>query len=382
MEQILLVRYVEIHLKGLNRPFFEKKLVENMEKALGGDGTVERAQGRIYVRGFSDGGKAARAVSRVFGVHSVSLAWEMDKDVDVIAGKIVELLGREVPGTFKIKARRSDKTFSMNSMQLNQELGFRVLTKLPGFTVDVHRPRYAVGVEIRERAYVYLDAVPGVGGMPTGTSGRVAVLLSGGIDSPVAAWRMAKRGVTLTAVHFESPPYTSARARSKVVDLARIVSTYSGPVRLFVVPFTDVQTTIYEKCPDSQLTLITRRFMMRIAEAIARRDGAAALVTGESLAQVASQTLESLAATDQVVGMPVFRPLIAMDKMEIMDEAKAIGTYDTSILPYEDCCTVFLPRHPSTHPKLAAIEAGEQDLDVAALVDAALAKAELVEVTP
>jgi len=379
MRQVLLVRFGEVHLKGMNRPFFLKKLTENVRKAVASCGaTVWLSDSRIYVADM-DIDEAAERVRRVFGIHSVSPAWEMDKDFELIAGKCVELT-RELRGTFKVMARRSDKKFPMTSMEMNAEIGGRILAANPNLTVDVHKPQHEVSVEVRDHAYVYVGEIMAVGGLPMGTGGKALLLLSGGIDSPVAGFQLMRRGVNINAVHFFSFPYTSERAKEKVLELARILGTYGGGMRVFVVPFTEIQMQIHEKCPDSLGTLLMRRYMMRIANRIARQSGAQALITGENLGQVASQTMEALGVTDAVCDMPVFRPLIGCDKLEITEQAKKIDTYETSILPYEDCCTVFTPRHPTTKPKMEQLLEAEQALDTEALVAEAVANTESVYV--
>ena len=304
---------------------------------------------------------------------------ELDKDFEQIAAKCVELM-RGKAGTFKVFARRSDKRFPINSQEMGAEIGGRVLDANPNLTVDVHKPEHRLSVEIRDQAYVYVEEIKAVGGMPMGTGGRAALLLSGGIDSPVAGYQLMKRGVKICAIHFQSPPYTGELAKDKVLQLARELAAYGGSLRVYLVPFTRVQLEIHEKCPDGLGTLITRRFMMRIAEKIARQFGAQALITGESLGQVASQTMEALGCTDAVVNMPVFRPLIGLDKIEITDIAEKIGTYETSILPYEDCCTVFTPRHPKTKPHLDEVREVEAALDVDALIERAMAQRERVRI--
>ncbi len=372
MRQVLLVRYGEVHLKGQNRPYFLRRLTENVKHAvapIGADAWL--SDSRIYVSGMADMDEAVRRVTRVFGLHSVSPAWELDKDYTEISAKCLELT-RELKGTFKVMARRSDKRFPMNSQQLNMELGGDILENNPNLRVDVHNPDYYVSVEIRDHAYVYIGEIMAAGGLPLGTGGRALLLLSGGIDSPVAGYQMMRRGVSVNAVHFFSFPYTSERAKEKVLELARIVGEYGAGMKVYVVPFTDTQLQIHEKCPDEMGTLIMRRCMMRIANEIARRDNAKALITGESLGQVASQTIEALACTDAVAELPVFRPLISFDKQEIIAIAEKIGTYETSSLPYEDCCTVFTPRHPLTRPRIEVVAEAEKALDLDALVRAAV----------
>ena len=379
MRQVLLVRFGEVHLKGQNRPFFMKKLTDNVRKAVAPiEGKVWLSDSRIYVSDV-DVMDAAERVRRVFGVYSVSPAWEMDKDFELIAAKCVEL-SKDLKGTFKVMARRSDKKFPMTSMEMNAEIGGRILDANPNLTVDVHKPMHEVSVEVRDHAYVYVGEIMAVGGLPMGTGGKALLLLSGGIDSPVAGFQLMRRGVNINAVHFFSFPYTSERAKEKVIELARILGSYGGGMRVFVVPFTEIQMQIHEKCPDSLGTLLMRRYMMRIANRIARQYGAQALITGENLGQVASQTMEALGCTDAVCDLPVFRPLIGLDKQEITEQSIKIGAYETSILPYEDCCTVFTPRHPTTKPKVEQLIEAEKALDTEALVEEAVANTESVYV--
>ena len=381
MQDLLLVRYGEIFLKGLNRPYFIRALVRKIRYAVRGMGAeVWVHDGRIFVRGFSDLDECIDRVTRVFGVHSVSPALEMEKDdFDSICCQAIRMT-EGLKGTFKVNARRSDKRYPMNSPAINEEVGYRILTAHPELKVDVHHPEHLVNIEIRDKAYLYVKVIPAVGGMPVGTNGNATLLLSGGIDSPVAGWMIAKRGVQISAVHFHSYPYTSDRAREKVLDLARKLSFSCCGIKVHVVPFTEIQTQIHEKCADEYTTLIMRRYMMRIAERIARQEESEALITGESIGQVASQTMTALGTTDAVVGMPVFRPLIGFDKSEIIDVARKIGTLEISELPYEDCCTVFTPRHPATHPKLEKILEGEAKLDTEALIARALKGTEVVRV--
>ncbi|HHZ12547.1 MAG: tRNA uracil 4-sulfurtransferase ThiI [Caldicoprobacterales bacterium] len=385
MEKLILVRYGEIYLKGQNRPFFERTLVDNIKKVLGNydNPKVFRSQGRIYIEEIPVERAVLDALSKVFGIIGINPAWKTEKDLDSIRTmlKVIveDALGKtsgENP-TFKVESRRADKTFPMGSMDLNREMGAFILQNFPKLKVDVHNPDIRINLEIREHAYAYHENIPGAGGMPVGTNGKTALLLSGGIDSPVAGWMIAKRGVRLTAVHYHSFPYTSDKAKEKVIDLCRLLTYYCGPIRLHVVPFTEIQQELYEKCPDGLLTVLMRRFMMRIAEIIAKEDGAQALVTGESIGQVASQTLEALASTDDAVSLPVFRPLIGMDKKEIVEIAEKINTYETSILPYEDCCTVFVPRHPVTKPKLDKVRQAETLVDGEALIERALEGVEI-----
>lgn len=378
MRDVLMIRYGEIYLKGQNRPFFLKLLTGRVRDSLQGlCGRVWLHDSRIFASDITDTDKAINRVTEVFGVHSVCMATEMPKDdftaVCVQAARMMDGL----TGTFKVQARRSDKHYTLDSLQINAMIGEYVLEHTSGLHVDVINPDHILSVEIRDHAYLYTHVVPAAGGMPVGTNGHAMVLLSGGIDSPVAGYMIAKRGVQLSAIHFHSFPYTSDRAKEKVLDLARILSRSCCGIRVYVVPFTEIQMKIHELCPEEYTTLIMRRFMMRIAERAARLEGAQALITGESIGQVASQTMEALVCTDDVVDLPVFRPLIGMDKTEIIALARKIGTYETSCLPYEDCCTVFTPRHPATRPKLEKIIAGEKKLDSSALIDTAVSGIEI-----
>ena len=378
MRDVLLVRYGEVFLKGANRPHFLKVLNDNVKKAVKPiGGRVWMSDSRIYVSDFDDLQECISRVTKVFGIYSVSPAVEMEKDLEAISEKAIEMMrGKE--GSFKVFGRRSDKSFPLNSMEIGMEVGGRVLQSNPKLWVDVHKPQHRLNIEIRDNAYLCVEEIMAVGGLPMGTGGKAALLLSGGIDSPVAGYQLMKRGVRCCAIHFQSPPYTGELARDKVMQLAKKLADYAGGMRVYLVPFTKCQLEIHEKCPDGLGTLITRRFMMRIAEKIARDYGAQALITGESLGQVASQTMEALGCTDAVANMPVFRPLIGMDKTEIMAIAQKIDTFETSILPYEDCCTVFTPRHPVTRPKLSTMPDAERKLDVDALVDEAVAATEMV----
>lgn len=387
MEKVILIRYGEIHLKGQNRPYFERKLLDNIKKALIDvpDVKVIRSQGRFYVEDYTDENAVIQALTRVFGIVSISPAYKIEKDFEVLVKYSKRIIEGLLPGlqkeelTFKVESRRADKRFPMNSMEISRELGARLLKAFPQLKVDVHKPEVLLNVEMREFCYLYHQSIPCAGGMPAGTNGKAALLLSGGIDSPVAGWMIAKRGVELIAVHYHSFPYTSDRSKEKVIDLARILTRYTGSMRLHIVPFTKIQQELYENCPDEQLTILMRRFMMKIAEEVAKREGAAALITGESIGQVASQTLEGLVVTNDAVSMPVFRPLIGFDKIDIMNLAQSIGSYETSILPYEDCCTVFTPRHPVIHPKLERILRSETLVNGDELIKEALDNIELIE---
>lgn len=391
MKRIILVRYGEIILKGLNRPVFEDKLVNNIKKALHslGKADVLRSQGRIYVEPAQedyDFETALDKITRVFGVVSVSPVWKLKSDFEDIKTRSLELvsdlLGRRDFKTFKVETKRGDKRFPMDSPEISRELGAHILDNFSTLMVNVKNPDFILYVEVRESSYIYSEIIPAHGGMPTGTNGKAALLLSGGIDSPVAGWMIAKRGVEIEAVHFYSYPYTSERAKDKVIELTRTLSTYCGPINLHVVPFTEIQLEINDKCPLDQMTIIMRRFMMIIAERIAQSVGALALVTGESVGQVASQTIQSLAVTNAVVSMPVFRPLIGMDKNEVINIARKIDTFETSILPYEDCCTVFVAKHPKTKPQLDKILQSESHLDAEPLIGRAIEKTEVIRIIP
>ena len=383
MKKVILIRYGEIHLKGKNRPFFERALKQQIMRACEGiPCEVSMLGGRYYVREYElkDENKLVGAVLKVFGVHSISVAYIADKDKDALAQAAVEVAREQgiTSGTFKVEAKRADKTFKLNSMSLAAFIGERMLDAIPALKVKMENPDHMVYAEVREECYIYIDKLMGPGGMPVGTGGRAMLLLSGGIDSPVAGYLMAKRGLQLSAVHYHSFPFTSERAKQKVVDLRCIMQNYCGNIPLFIVPFTKIQEEIHKSCQDRYMTIIMRYFMMRIAETIAVKRGCQALITGESLGQVASQTIDSLAVSNAAVSLPVFRPLIAMDKIEIMDLARRIDTYETSILPYEDCCTVFLPKHPVTKPKLFDIMEEVEKLDSEELIKEAAEAAEQV----
>lgn len=361
MKKVILVRYGEILLKGLNRPIFESKLVSNIKRAIHklGKVSITRSQARIYIEPEEenyDFDEALKLLSKVFGIVSVSPVWKIDSDFEVIKEYSVimvkDLIKREGYKTFKVETKRGNKRFPMDSPEISRELGGHILRNIPRLSVDVKKPDFILYVEVREFTYIYSEIIPAVCGMPLGCNGKAMLLLSGGIDSPVAGWMIGKRGVEIEAVHFYSYPYTSERAKEKVIELAKILASYCQKINLHIVPFTDIQLEINEKCPHEELTIIMRRAMMKIAEIIAKKTGALALVTGESVGQVASQTMQSLAVTNAVVSLPVFRPLIGMDKNEVIDIARKIGTFETSILPYEDCCTVFVAKHPTTKPKM------------------------------
>lgn len=380
MRDILLVRFGEIYLKGQNRPYFLRMLVERVKASVKeAGGNVWLNDSRVFVSS-ADMNECIRRVVKVFGVHSVCPAVEMEKaDFNALCEAAVEMM-KDVKGTFKVSARRSDKRYFFDSPEINSRMGEYILNKLPDLTVDVHTPEHVLNVEIRDMAYLYCKTIMGAGGMPVGTNGRATLLLSGGIDSPVAGYMIAKRGVQVSAVHFHSFPYTSDRAKEKVLSLARILSESLCGVRVYVVPFTRIQMEIHEKCAEEYTTLIMRRYMMRIAERVANLEHSNGLVTGESIGQVASQTMQALQCTNEVVSLPVYRPLIGFDKQEIIDVARKIGTFETSSLPYEDCCTVFTPRHPATKPKMEKILEGEALLDSEALIQEAVQNIEIVDV--
>lgn len=387
---IVLLKYGEIALKGLNRPMFEQQLLRNLSKALSPAGRfhIQKSQSTIYVEPMDDTIDMEDAIDRmrkVFGIVNICPAVSCEKDMDSIAQTTIACLkSMDTQGkSFKVEAKREDKQFPLNSPQICQQMGGVILKNVDGLHVDVHNPDILVQIEIRKKAYIFTKKYSGAGGMPIGTNGKAALLLSGGIDSPVAGWMIAKRGVAIDAVHFHSHPYTSDRAKEKVIDLARILSVYTGKINLHIVPFTEIQLAIIDKCPRNYLTLIMRRIMMQIAERIAVNSKAAALITGESIGQVASQTMASLAVTDNAVSMPVFRPCIGMDKEEIVQISKKIDTYETSILPYEDCCTIFVPKHPKTHPDLKEILEAEKALDnLEEMIQKAIDGEEVVYIKP
>ena len=387
MNDIILLKLGEIVLKGLNRRSFEQKLMANVRRRLShiGNFRVYCLQSTVYVEPESeneDMDEAFEALKKVFGIINLTRAAGCEKDKDAIVKLAVEYLREDMLNakSFKVESKRSDKSFPMTSIQLSQYVGGELAEAYPDTEVDVHNPELTVHIEVRDlAAYVHASPVPGAGGMPVGSNGIAVTLLSGGIDSPVSSYMIAKRGVRLVPVHFFSFPYTSEQAKDKVIELGRQLTEYCGRMTLDVVPFTHIQEEIRDKCPEEYFTLIMRRFMMRIAGRIAYNAGAKAIVTGENLGQVASQTMEAMASTQAVIDMPVLQPLIGMDKEEIITLSRKIGTFETSILPYEDCCTVFTPRHPKTHPKLSEVEAAESVLDIDALVDEAFKGIERIE---
>ena len=384
-----LIKYAEIGTKGKNRYVFEDVLCQQIKNHVAalGEFTIRREYGRIFLEAESayDYEDLIAELQKVFGIVGICpIVVEEQVTFDAIKDKAIEYM-RECYGdkalTFKVNARRTNKKFPLKSMELNSEIGHYLLEEFPNLSVDVHKPDVMLNIEVRERVYIYSETIKGAGGLPVGTNGKAMLLLSGGIDSPVAGYMISKRGVELEAVYFNAPPYTSERAKQKVIDLARIASGYSGKIRLHIVNFTDIQLAIYEKCPHEELTIIMRRYMMKIAEHIAKENNCQALITGESIGQVASQTMHSLACTNEVCTMPVFRPCIGMDKQEIVDISEQIDTYETSILPYEDCCTIFVAKHPVTKPILEIIKRSEEKLAdvIDQLMEEAYASVEVVE---
>ena len=388
MNDIILLKLGEIVLKGLNRKAFERKLLSNIAYRLKpiGNFKISCLQSTVYVEPEDDTcdmDEAFGACGKIFGIISMARASACEKDKDAIAKLAISCLKEQMESakSFKVESKRSDKSFPMTSIQLSQYVGGELQEAYPDTPVDVHNPDLTVHVEVRDMAaYVHADPIPGAGGMPVGSNGVAVTLLSGGIDSPVSTYMIARRGVRLIPIHFFSFPYTSEQAKEKVVELAELLTAYCGRMTIEVVPFTHIQEEIRDKCPEEYFTLIMRRFMMRIAERIAEYNGAKAIVTGENLGQVASQTMEAMAVTRAVTSMPVIQPMIGFDKEEIIRLARKIGTFDTSILPYEDCCTVFTPRHPRTKPKLKDVEAVEAALDVEGLITEALNNLEHIPV--
>ncbi len=386
--QSFLIKYAEIGTKGNNRRMFEDALCNQIRRVLSkadGDFSLSRESGRIYVKAESDYDydEVIDALQHVFGILWICPMFQTaEKDYEALKQTVVNYIDEVYSDkhfTFKVHCRRADKSYPVHSEQMNCDLGDVILRNFPETRVDVHHPQVLLEVEVRRSVNIYSQNIPGPGGMPLGTNGKAMLLLSGGIDSPVAGYLTAKRGVRIEAVYFHAPPYTSERARQKVIDLAREVAAYSGPIRLHIINFTEIQLYIYDKCPHEELTVIMRRYMMRIAETLSRGDGCLALVTGESIGQVASQTVAALASTDEVATQPVFRPLISFDKQEIISVAEKIGTYETSILPYEDCCTIFVAKHPVINPKLERIHASEAKLEgIEEMVQKALENDEVI----
>ncbi len=388
-QNIFIVRCGEVALKGMNKPYFERMLADRIRRNLKNiEGvSVKRKDGLIFIRSEknTDPDTIIKETTKVFGVDSVSKAIEAQPELNAIgeaaAGYMMELIEKRGVKTFKVAAKRADKSFPVKSPEIGRIIGAKILIGCKVLKVDVHQPDVLLHVDVRsDRAYIYEGKINGFGGLPLGTNGKGLVLLSGGIDSPVAAWMMAKRGMLIEAVHFHSYPYTSPRARQKVEELASILASYCGGFKMHVINLLPIQEQIVANCPEEETTILVRRFMMRIAEKIAQKRSCMMLITGENLGQVASQTAEALVVTDASVTRPVMRPLIAMDKTEIMDKAREIGTYEKSIEPYEDCCTVFLPKHPTTKPKLERILESESRLDCEALIQAAVESAETVDI--
>ena len=384
MKKVVIVRYCEIHLKGKNRGYFERVFMNNMEKSLSGiRHEIRRPSGRYLVEKFEESytDEIVDRLRRVFGTHTLSVGYKVPAEMKAIWEAVLKVAPQS--GTFKVQSNRADKHFPMHSMQLNAEIGGRLLSERPSLSVDVHSPENTVNIDIREdgEALVFCDMIKGAGGMPVGTSGKGLLLLSGGIDSPVAGHMIAKRGMKLVGLHFHSYPYTNMQAREKVEDLARILARYTGGMDLYVVQVTHIQEAIHKFCPEEMMVTLLRRFMMRVADRTAESCGAQCIITGESLGQVASQTIEGMTSSNAVVRhLPVLRPLVGFDKTEIIARAREIGTYETSILPYEDCCTVFLPKHPLIRPDLAKVERAEAMLDIDALLTEAIASTELVAI--
>lgn len=380
MKRIILVKYAsEIFLKGLNRNKFEKKLKENIKKVLKDiDYEFITDQNRWFIAGEDLQGIIDR-VKRVFGIAELCIVRMIPAEMEEIKVEALKVMEDINPHDFKVETKRANKEFPINSLEVSRELGSHILSNMEDMKVNVSKPEYVLNIEIRKNAYVYEKKIKAIGGMPYGMNGSTMLMLSGGFDSPVAGYLMGRRGVELSCVYYHSSPYTSERAKEKVKDLSKILASYTGHIKLYVVPFTDIQMGIVEKCREDELTIIMRRFMMRLACELASVKGIDSVTTGESVGQVASQTMAGLIVSDDVADRPVFRPLIAMDKNDIMDVARKIGTYDTSILPYEDCCTIFVPKHPKTKPRLKEIIKSEEALDIELLVKEAINNTELIE---
>lgn len=384
MENVIIVRYCEIHLKGNNRGYFERVFAENMEKSLKGiKHVIKKQSGRYVIENFaeSDTDEIVVRIKKVFGVHTLSVAKKVKTDLDEIF-EAVKLFDPQT-GTFKIATHRADKTFPLNSMQINAEIGGRLLVYNNKLSVDVHNPQSVIGIDLRENgtSLVFGNMLSGVGGMPVGTAGKGMLLISGGIDSPVAGYMMAKRGMKIECIHFHSYPYTNMQAREKVEELAKVLAEYSCGTTLNVVKVTHIQEEIHKKCNGDYMVTLLRRFMMRIAERMAKKCGAQCIITGESLGQVASQTIEGMTSSGSVVEqLPILRPLCGFDKNEIIERSRAMGAFDISIRPYEDCCTVFLPKHPVIHPKISDVLAEEAKLDLEGLIEEAIATLEVVKI--
>ncbi len=383
MKEVILIRFGEIFLKGRNYSFFENTLFRNVERRLKNFNlNLERISGRFLVSDFeqSDKEEIIEAIQTVFGLVSLSTAYEVETSVNAIEDACSKVqIGNE---SFKVEVKRADKTFPIKSFEFAGQLGGIILQNNVNATVDVHTPQKVVYVDIRQngKTYIFYDKIPCLGGMPVGTAGKAMLLLSGGIDSPVAGFLMAKRGLCINAIHFESYPYTSEQAKQKVINLANIIKKYTGNIRLHIVPFTKIQEEIHKRCDDEYMVTLVRRFMMEIAEKVAEKSGCSAIITGENLGQVASQTVEGITMTSMMAKeLPIFRPLISFDKIEISNISEKIGTYDISILPYEDCCSVFLPKNPVTHPKLKKILENEELLNREALIEDAISRMEIID---
>lgn len=381
MKKLLMVKYApEIFLKGLNKGSFERKLKKNIEKVLADvkyELITDSGRWFIYSENLE---KVVEKVKKVFGIAEVCVVSQIERDFNLICEEALRQISESGYKTFKVETNRANKSFPGTSQEISSKVGAYILSNIENIQVDVHNPECILNVEIREDAYVYSKRIKAVGGMPYETNGSTLLLLSGGIDSPVAGYLMARRGVKIHAVYFHSHPYTSERAKDKVKELARLLREYTGSLRLFVVPFTDIQMEIIEKCPEDELTIIMRRFMAAIANNLAEKHKIHSLTTGESIGQVASQTMEGLVVSSDAASIPIFRPLIAMDKVDIMDIARQIGTYETSILPYEDCCTIFVPKHPKTKPILGLIKNSESKLDVEKLINDSVENAEIIDI--
>jgi thiamine biosynthesis protein ThiI len=383
MEKVIIIRYCEIHLKGKNRGYFEKVFINNIEKSMKGiKHEIRKNSGRYLVEGFDEERtqEIFDRLNKVFGIHTLSIGLKVKTDMDSIYHAANEVCSES--GTFKVETHRADKTFPLNSMEISSAIGGRLLSQNKNISVDVHNPQFIINVDVRENGttLVFNKFYKGQGGMPVGTAGKGLLLISGGIDSPVAGHMIAKRGMSIECIHFHSYPYTNLQAKEKVKDLAKILSEYTCGTKLNIIKVTHIQEEIHKKCNGEYMVTLLRRFMMRIAERLAKQCGAQCIITGESLGQVASQTIEGMTSSNSVIeSLPVLRPLVGFDKNEIIERSRAIGAYETSIQPYEDCCTVFLPKHPVTKPKLSAVLEEEAKLDVQALIDEAMQTIEVVE---
>lgn len=387
LDKVLSISVGEIALKGLNRKYFVDKLISQIKSTLKGVeyGRIYREQGKIYIEAEGDDyEEIINRVKKVFGIVHISPCLRVKKDIEEMKKAVLEVMRHKKANssieTFKVETRRTDKNFPLKSPEVSRQMGAVILKNIEGLRVDVNKPDVYVYIDIKGYIYVYTDKIKGYGGLPVGTNGKGLLLLSGGIDSPVAGFLIAKRGVEISAIHFHSYPFTSERAEEKVKTLAKILSSYTGKIKMYSVNILDIQKAINQNCPEDEMTILSRRFMMRIAERVAIENGINALITGESLGQVASQTIQSLSVTNAAVNMPILRPLIGLDKIQIIDIAKEIETYETSILPYDDCCTLFLPKHPVTKPRLKDIERSENKLDVEGLINQALETMEVYEI--